>query len=290
MSRSVVLVTGASGQIGGAVVRLAADHGLDVWNPNRSELDLSQPDSLADAIGDISLSAVINCAAYTAVDKAEVEPELAKIINTDAPHILGEITARMKIPLIHVSTDYVFDGRKREPYAETDPVNPVSVYGVTKQAGEAAVRATNPNHAIIRTAWVLSSGGANFLNTMLRLSKERAEVSVVEDQLGCPSAADDIAAALIAVAKDLGNRAGTWHFVNRGEASWHGLAAHIFSETARRGLPTPVLHAISTADYPTAACRPANSRLATNLIEQEFSITPRDWLKAIDEILAERLS
>lgn len=289
VSDSAILVTGASGQIGGAVLHLAQQQGINVWAPDRSELDLSATETIASALRGKSLSAVINCAAYTAVDKAESEPELVERVNAAAPRVLAEETARRGVPLIHVSTDYVFDGLKTEPYLETDAVNPVSVYGKTKQAGEAAIRLANPRHAIVRTAWVLSAGGANFLNTMLRLGRDRAEVSVVDDQSGCPTAAGDIAAALLSVARELGDRHGTWHFVNRGAATWHGLAAHIFAETKKRELPTPVLRAILTSEYPTPANRPANSRLATGLIEKDFSIFPRPWQEAIDQILAQRL-
>ena len=289
MVESTILVTGASGQVGSVVARLAADHGWDVWAPDRSELDLSRPATISAALTGKMLSSVINCAAYTAVDRAEAEPELAKRVNAIAPTILGEETARRRIPLIHISTDYVFDGTKDGLYMEMDGVNPVSVYGKTKEAGEAGVRAANPNHAIIRTAWVLSSGGSNFLNTMLRLGTERPEVSVVADQLGCPTVAGDIAAALIAVLEKLGDRGGTWHFVNSGEVSWHGLAEHIFAETRRRGMPTPLLNAIATVDYPTPARRPSNSRLATGLIERDFGIMPRPWQESVDQILAERL-
>lgn len=234
-------------------------------------------------------TAVINCAAYTAVDKAESEADLAEAINARAPAILARETALLGIPLIHVSTDYVFDGGKPSPYFESDPVLPLGVYGQTKEAGEAAVRAANPHHAIVRTAWVVSARGANFINTMLRLGAERPEVRVVDDQLGCPSNAKDIAAALFTVARDLGDRSGTWHFVNRGEASWHDLARRVFDAAAARGLPTPLLTPITTNEYPTPAARPANSRLDTSKITADFGIDPRPWQDAVDDILTERL-
>jgi dTDP-4-dehydrorhamnose reductase len=284
-----ILITGASGQVGGAIARLAKARGLDIWAPGRAELDLTQEGHIVAATRKTRWAAIINCAAYTAVDKAETEPDLAEAINAVAPAIWARETARTGIPLIHVSTDYVFDGAKATPYVELDPVNPLGIYGRTKEAGEAAIRAVHPNHAIIRTAWVVSAGGANFINTMLHLGAERPDVRVVDDQLGCPSNADDIAAALLKVAATLGDRSGTWHFVNGGEASWHGLAAHIFAETKWRGLPTPALTPITTADYPTPAKRPANSRLATAAIERDFELTPRPWQEAIDAILAERL-
>jgi dTDP-4-dehydrorhamnose reductase len=290
MFNGPILVTGASGQVGGAVARLAASHDIEIWAPGRADLDLTDERKIIAAVAQTKWAAIINCAAYTAVDKAETEPELAEAVNAAAPAVWARETARIGIPLVHVSTDYVFDGSKPVPYVESDSVNPLGVYGRTKEAGEAAIRLVHPNHAIIRTAWVISAGGANFLNTMLRLGAERAEVKVVDDQLGCPSSANDIAAALLHVTATLGDGSGTWHFVNSGEATWHGLASHVFTETKRRGLPTPALTPIATAEYPTPAQRPANSRLATEAIERDFEITPKPWQEAIDAILAERLS
>lgn len=282
-------MTGGNGQVGGAFATIARRHGVEVWAPGRNECDLADEGSLTDAVAAQAWDAVINCAAYTAVDKAEAEPDLAEAINARAPAILGRETARRGIPLVQVSTDYVFDGTKLAPYLESDPVNPLGVYGQTKEAGEAAVRAANPRHAIVRTAWVVSAGGANFINTMLRLGAERPQMRVVDDQLGCPSNAVDIAEALYVVARDLGDRSGTWHFVNGGEASWFGLARRVFEATAARGLPTPELVPITTAEYPTPARRPANSRLDTGKITADFDIVPRPWQDAIDDILAERL-
>ena len=284
-----LLITGGSGQVGGAVADLLMAQNQSFWAPDRQHLNLGDPQALSEAVRAKPWSAIINCAAYTAVDQAEKEPELAAAINTAAPAALAEAAARASIPFLHVSTDYVFDGTKLTPYTETDRVNPLSVYGRTKEAGEAAIRAANGQHAIIRTAWVVNAGGANFLNTMLRLGAERPELRVVKDQIGCPSSANDIAAALLHVAAHLAGRSGTWHFVNAGETSWHGLAEHIFAETARRGLPTPALTPITTADYPTPARRPANSRLSTAALERDFAIKPRLWQDAIDAILAHRL-
>jgi dTDP-4-dehydrorhamnose reductase len=285
-----ILVTGSTGQVGGAVKRIADARGISAWTPDRTQLDLTSEGDITKAIANGSWAAVVNCAAYTAVDRAETEAELARTVNAIAPAVLARETARAGIPLIHVSTDYVFDGTKLAAYEEVDPVNPLSVYGLTKEAGEAAIRHVNPVHAIIRTAWVLSASGANFLNTMLRLGATSPHVRVVNDQLGCPSSADDIAMALLTVAANLDGRRGTWHFANAGEASWHGLAQHIFGETRRRNLPSPEVIPITTAEYPTPAKRPANSRLATSAIERDFPIRPRYWQEAIDCILAERLS
>ena len=284
-----ILVTGGSGQVGGAFVRQAALNDIATVAPQRSELDLTSSDSITAFVRASKWSAIVNCGAYTAVDRAESEPELAHMINAVAPGILASEATRANIPFIHVSTDYVFDGSKHEAYVETDAVNPVGVYGRTKEAGEAAVRAACSNYAIIRTAWVVSAGGANFINTMLRLGAQRAELNVVSDQVGCPSSAHDIALALLRVTERLSDRAGTWHFVNSGHASWYDLAAHVFATANAKGLPVPKLHPISSAEYPTPAKRPANSRLNTTRFSADFDLAPRPWQTAIDDILAERL-
>ncbi|MET0180826.1 MAG: dTDP-4-dehydrorhamnose reductase, partial [Novosphingobium sp.] len=232
---------------------------------------------------------IVSAAAYTAVDKAEDEPQLAMAVNGEGPGVLAGAAERIGAPVIHLSTDYVFDGSLERPWREDDPVAPLGVYGATKLAGEEAIRAVHPNHAIVRTAWVLSGGGGNFLDTMLRLAATREQVSVVDDQRGCPTNATDVALVLLAVAERLGARSGTWHFVNHGDATWHALAARIFAAAAERGLPTPELLAIPTAEYPTPARRPANSRLATARIERDFAVRPRPWQEAVDALLALRL-
>jgi dTDP-4-dehydrorhamnose reductase len=288
MSRTPILLTGGTGQVGQAVLRQADKRGLEIVAPDRAQMDLTNAQSIADMVASRPWSAVINCAAYTAVDRAETDAELAAQVNAVAPGIFAAETAKLDIPIIHVSTDYVFDGTKDAPYLEDDEVNPLGVYGRTKEMGESAVRSINPRHAIIRTAWVVSAGGANFINTMIRLASERPEVSVVDDQIGCPSNASDIAETLLSVAASPNAPYGTWHFVNGGEASWHDLAARIFANMKQRELKTPSLHAIPTSQYPTPAQRPANSRLSTLAIERDFGIKPRHWHDAIDEILAER--
>lgn len=290
MSKALILLTGGTGQVGQAVLRHAAERGLDIFAPNRAQMDLTNAQSITDMVASRPWSAVINCAAYTAVDRAETDAELAELVNAAAPAIFAAETAKRDIPIIHVSTDYVFDGTKNGPYVEEDAVNPLGVYGRTKEKGESAVRTLNPRHAIIRTAWVVSAGGANFMNTMIRLASERSEVNVVNDQIGCPSNASDIAEALLEVAAHPQAQFGTWHFVNGGEASWYDLAAHIFADMQQRGLSTPVLNAIPTSQYPTPAERPSNSRLSTSAIQRDFGIQPRHWQDAIDAILAERFS
>ena len=280
-----ILITGGSGQVGGALLRLAPS-GVEVVAPSRSELDLTDPVALAAMVGARSWAAVVNCAAYTAVDKAESDVVAAWQINALAPAALATATAAAGIPLIHVSTDYVFDGRKAEPYREDDPVAPLGVYGASKLGGEVAVRTANPAHVILRTAWVVSATGHNFVKTMLRLGADRPQLRVVADQLGCPTSADDIARAILTIIGRIGQATyGTYHFVNGGEATWHGLAEAVFARAAAHGRPAPTVEAIATSDYPTPAARPANSRLATDKITRDFGIMPRDWKDAVDEIV-----
>jgi dTDP-4-dehydrorhamnose reductase len=284
------LVTGGSGQVGGAVAALARRNGLPVVAPGRAECDLADPAAIRAFVDRGPWRAIVNCAAYTAVDRAESEAGLAHAINAEAPRILAELAAAHGIPILHVSTDYVFDGTKDAPYLESDPVAPLGVYGSTKAAGEAAVRQAAPgSHAIVRTAWVLSAGGANFLNTMLRLGEERDLVRVVDDQRGSPTSAADLAEVLLAIVDRDAATGETWHAVNDGDASWYDLAGHIFDRTAEAGRKTPRLEPIATQDYPTPAQRPANSRLATGKLRADLDLTLRPWRDAVDAILDERL-
>ena len=293
MTLKKALVTGGTGQDGAAICAAAARHGFAVTAPPRDRLDLTKVDEIVTAVDADDWAIIINCAAYTAVDKAQSEPALANAINRVAPGIFASEAARRSIPIIHLSTDYVFDGSKAAPYVEDDLVYPLGVYGASKEAGEAAVRAYNPVHAIIRTAWVVSAGGGNFIDTMLRLASERDELGVVNDQIGCPTSARDIAEAVLTIAtrltEDGAKPTGTWHFVNSGRATWHDLAAFLFAEMAKKGMKVPTLRAITTAQYPTPARRPANSQLDTGRITRDFAIVPRDWQVAISEIVAERL-
>ena len=277
-----ILVTGGSGQVGHALRRFADARGLELMTPGRSELDLADADSIARAVAAQKWQAVINCAAYTAVDKAESEPDAAFAANRDGPSRLAELTAARGIRLIHVSTDYVFDGSKAEPYGEDDPVAPLGVYGASKEAGERGVRAANADHVILRTAWVVSPWGSNFVKTMLRVGRERGHLRVVDDQRGCPTSALDIAETLLALVAAPKVR-GTYHFVNDGEASWYELARFVFD---RAGLPVTV-DPITTADYPTPAKRPANSRLNTARIRAALGISQRPWREAIEAVVDE---
>lgn len=286
---TLVLLTGGSGQVGKAVIAAAAARGFTVVAPDRTALDLADAGSIRSAMASQPWDLVLNCGAYTAVDKAESEPGQADAINHLAPGILASEAAMRGIPIIHVSTDYVFDGSSPEPYHEADATGPTSVYGCTKLSGETAVRAANPRHAIIRTAWIQSADGANFINTMLRLGEARAELGVVDDQLGCPTSATDLADALLKIASNFPAEGGTFHFVNSGEASWHGLAEFIFARAEAVGRKVPQLGAITTAEYPTPARRPANSQMDTSKFETTFGIRPRHWHEAIGELLDQRL-
>ena len=280
-----ILLTGGSGQVGGALVRLAPA-GVEIVAPTRDALDLTDPEALATMVGARPWAAVVNCAAYTAVDKAESDVVAAWTVNAIAPAALAAASAAAGIPILHVSTDYVFDGSKDAPYVETDAVAPLGVYGASKLGGELAVRSANRAHVILRTAWVVSATGQNFVKTMLRLGAERPHLRVVADQQGCPTSADDIARAILAILPRLGaGPHGTYHFVNRGEANWHELAETVFARAAAHGRPAPTVEAITTKDYPTPAARPANSRLACDRIARDFGIIPRDWHEAVDEIV-----
>lgn len=288
-----VLLTGGSGQVGTEVIALAPA-GVNIVAPGRDRLDMSDPDALVAIVASHPWAAVINCAAHTAVDRAESEILDAWKINALAPAALAQATAQAGIPLIQVSTDYVFDGSKAGYYVESDPVAPVSVYGASKEAGEQAVRTGNPRHVILRTAWVVSPHGANFIKTMLRLAETRPELRVVDDQLGCPTSATDIAQALLAITRRLVSDpqapAGTYHFVNAGEATWCGFARTIFEIAAEHGRPAPSVEGITTADYPTPARRPANSRLNVAKLAQDYAISPRPWREAVDEIVVTLLA
>jgi dTDP-4-dehydrorhamnose reductase len=280
-----ILVTGGSGQVGGALRRIA-DTDLEVVAPDRTRLDLTDPEALAVAVQSRQWAAVVNCAAYTAVDRAEGEVVAAWQTNALAPAALAAATARAGIPLVQLSTDYVFSGTKTDPYVETDPIGPVGVYGASKEAGEQAVRTANRRHVILRTAWVVSASGSNFIRTMLRLADQHDRVRVVADQLGCPTGAEDIARAVISIIQRLAEeKYGTYHFVNRGEASWADLAEAVFARAAAGGRRRPVVERITTADYPTPARRPANSRLATGRIHTDYAIVPREWHAIVDDIV-----
>ncbi|MEP9379784.1 dTDP-4-dehydrorhamnose reductase [Aquabacter sp. CN5-332] len=283
-----VLLFGANGQVGRETTALAAERGIELRALDRAAVDITDPVALARAFEGARPDIAINAAAYTAVDKAESEPEAAARVNAMAPGLIAERCEREGVPLIHISTDYVFDGTKVGAYVEADPIAPLGVYGRTKAAGEAAVRAATERHVILRTSWVYGMHGANFLKTMLRLAKERDRLTIVGDQRGCPTATRDIAEALLAVtaaARAGTARFGTYHFAGTGTTTWHGFATEIVREAARHTGRTPEVAAITTADYPTPAKRPANSQLDSSLFERTFRFRAAPWQARVAEVV-----
>ena len=283
-----ILITGGTGQIGTELLKRAPSD-FEIVAPERSVLDLASTDALREAIVSRRWAAVINSGAYTAVDMAQSERDLAWRINALAPAVLAQATEKAKIPIIQLSTDYVFDGTKTSPYLPEDTISPVSVYGASKAGGELAIRTGNPNHVILRTAWVLSAHGNNFVKTMLKLAENRDRIGVVDDQTGNPTSAADVAEALITIVRsiitDPKSPSGTHHFVNSGDATWCELAREVFALAEDRGRPAPQVDPITTADYPTAATRPTNSRLDTGSLTRTFGLRPRDWKTALAEIV-----
>lgn len=289
-----IVVTGTNGQVVTALrERAAALPGLSLVAIGRPELDLADPDAISAAIRRLAPDLVVNAAAYTAVDQAEKEPELALAVNGAGAGAVAAAARASGAAVIQISTDYVFDGTKPEPYLETDPVLPVSAYGRSKLAGEEAVAAANPDHVILRTAWVYAAQGKNFVRTMLRLAETRDEVSVVADQFGCPSYAPDIADVVIGVARRLKDEPdaaalrGVFHMAGGGETSWAGFAEAIFTEAAEAGLPHARVKPITTADYPTPARRPANSRLSGAKLRQVYGLAMPVWQDALARCIEE---
>lgn len=291
-----ILVAGRTGQLALALSRRLPQDGHEVTAMEAPDLDLTDASSIARAVEGAAPEAIINAAAYTAVDRAEDNATLAHAINATGAGLLAQAAAERGLPFLHVSTDYVFDGLKGSPYTETDPTNPLGVYGASKRAGEEAVLAANPRSAIIRTAWVCSADGNNFLKTMLRLGQEREKLSVVADQHGAPTFAADLADAIARMAPRMqqaraGDEAfGIFHLTGAPWTTWHGFAAEIFAQAKARGLKTPELAAITTADYPTKARRPADGRLDCSRIQAVYGIAPADWRHslsaAMDKLLA----
>lgn len=275
----MILVFGQTGQV---ATSLARDP--DVTCLGRGDADLAEPETCAEAIRAARPDAVINAAAYTAVDKAESEEAQATLVNGAAPGAMAVACADLGIPLVHISTDYVFDGRGTQPWQPDDPVSPLGAYGRSKLAGEVAVREAGCPHVILRTSWVYSATGANFVKTMLRLGAERDALTVVADQIGGPTPAPAIADACLAIARDLRSdpsKSGTYHFSGAPDVSWADFARAIF-EVA--GLDCAVRD-ITTAEYPTPAARPANSRLDCTALEQAFAIARPDWRATLPEIV-----
>ncbi len=285
-----VLIAGAGGQLGIELGRIDWGEDVRLVQPSRAELDLTSIDSVTAFFERYSLAAVVNAAGYTAVDRAEAEVGQAFAANALGPALLAGATARAGIPIIQISTDYVFSGDKDGCYEEDDSTGPISVYGASKLAGELAIRSGNPRSVIVRTAWLLSPHRTNFLKTMLRLSTANPEIDVVADQIGCPTSATDLAEVIktfvLTHLSDVAAPVGVYHFVNAGDVSWCDLANAIF-ELDAVGAPRARARPITTAEYPALARRPANSRLSSAKVERELGIVARPWRDAVADIIAE---
>jgi dTDP-4-dehydrorhamnose reductase len=287
-----ILVFGAGGQIGREVCRAAWPARYAILPLDRKALDITKSAAVSALLARETPDLAINLAAYTAVDRAESEPEAAWAVNCAGAAQIAAACEENATPLIHLSTDYVFDGRKTEPYREEDAVGPLGVYGRSKEAGERAVRAAQAQHVILRTAWVFGAHGANFVKTMLRLAAERPVLRVVADQRGCPTAAADIATALVVIAGYIERgeaKWGTFHFAGTGAVSGHGFAEAIFDLAAPQLAARPQVEPITTDQYPTAARRPMNSVLDCRKIEETFGISPPPWRVGLASVIREVL-
>lgn len=290
-----ILITGVTGQVGGELVRRIWPASFQPVAVDSRALDLRNTAAIAEIVArghdGQPWAAVVNAAAYTAVDKAESEPVEAWQVNALAPAAFGRACALAGIPILHLSTDYVFDGSKSGGWEVGDPVAPLNVYGASKLGGELALRTSGARCVIVRTSWVISVRGNNFVKSMLRLADTQPRVRIVADQLGSPTSAVDLAEAVktiaLRLASDPSQAGATVHFSNAGETSWAEFAAEIFRQSAQRAGPSAIVEEIGTDDFPTAAKRPRNSLLDHSAIEESFGIRPRPWREALNEILDE---
>lgn len=287
-----IAVTGRTGQVVTSLVERGRAAGHEVIALGRPELDLTDPESVARALDASAPDAVVSAAAYTAVDKAESERKLAHAVNGRGAGAVAEAAKALGVPLVHISTDYVFDGQLDRAYSETDPTGPTGVYGASKLAGEEAVLAAyGDNSAVLRVAWVYSPFGGNFVKTMLRLAADREEVAVVADQVGNPSSALDIADGILRVTGNLATDSnpalrGVFHMTASGTATWADFAEAIFTASAARGGPAARVRRITTAEYPTPATRPANSRLDSSLLVGAHRVSLPSWQSALEPVVA----
>ena len=284
-----VLVTGAAGQVGSEIAKLR-DGAFDVQAFDRAALDISNPEDVARRLDEAMPDVLVNCAAYTAVDQAEDEPALARRANIDAPAVLGRACAARGVAIVHLSTDYVFDGAKEGAYSEEDAANPLGVYGATKLAGEEVLRTVAPRHVILRVSWVFGRLGRSFVDTILRLASEREELSVVDDQIGSPSPAVAIAATIRTIVQTLATREDAWdtyHFSTTPALSWCAFARAIVAAATEAGLleRSPTVRPIATEDWPAKAARPRNSRLDASKLAAKFGIEPPRWEGALRDYI-----
>ncbi len=284
-----LLVTGRDGQVAASLLEAGQGRdGAEVVAVGRPALDLARPDTVFDALAAVQPDIVVSAAAYTAVDQAEDEPDLAFAVNAVGAGKVAEAAARLGVPVIHLSTDYVFDGTGEGAYVETDATAPLGVYGASKLAGELAVAAANPRHLILRTAWVYSPFGRNFVKTMLRLAGDRDEINVVADQWGNPTSALDIADAILhaaAMLRDDFDGYGIYHLAGSGETNWSGFARHVLATSRMQGGAHAGIRDIATSDYPTKAKRPANSRLSSAKFASAFGWEAPDWRQSAETVV-----
>ncbi|MBM7037703.1 dTDP-4-dehydrorhamnose reductase [Vibrio ulleungensis] len=283
-----VLVTGCNGQVGRCLVNQLANK-AELLAVDRSELDITHRDAVFDLVNEFQPDYVINAAAHTAVDKAEQEPDLCYAVNRDGPQFLAQAAKSIDATILHISTDYVFSGNKSKPYEEGDETGPLGVYGDTKLAGELALAKANEKHIVLRTAWVFGEHGNNFVKTMLRVGASRDSLTIVGDQVGGPTYAGDIAAALIRIIEVIEQKGevdwGVYHFSGAPHVSWYEFAREIFKGAeAANVLTAPQLTPIPTSAYPTPAKRPINSRLDCSKISANFGIAPSNWTRALKNI------
>jgi dTDP-4-dehydrorhamnose reductase len=288
-----ILLTGANGQVGWELSNRGAKRGLEILALDRADLDITDPVLVSEEVNRSGVSLVVNAAGHTAVDQAESEPELAFAANRDGPAYLASACGKAGIPLVHISTDYVFDGQKKGAYLVTDPVSPLSVYGKSKAAGEVEVRKHLREYLILRTGWVYGIHGHNFVKNMLRLGREREVVQVVTDQYGCPTFAADLAETILRIATQFleGGQVhwGTYHYCGKGVTSWHGFAEEIFRLASEdSSLKVKRVEPISTSEYPTPAQRPASSILDCSVLEHTFNIHPQPWAESLAQMLEMR--
>jgi len=285
-----IMVLGREGQMARCLAEKGRDHPeLDLIFTSRQDVDLSSNGSAAAAIASLRPDFVINAAAYTAVDKAEEEPALAFRINGEAAGEAAAAARTIGAPIVHLSTDYVFDGQASEPYPEDAPTNPLSVYGRSKLAGEESVRAANPNHLILRTAWVYSPFGRNFVKTMVAAARDRDTLTVVADQQGRPTSASDLAGAILQIVERRAGLGETWHLAGSGSASWFDLASEVMAHCRRLGLPSADVRPVTTADWPTKAARPPYAVLDCTKAERDLGIVLPDWRQSVADTV-ERLA
>jgi dTDP-4-dehydrorhamnose reductase len=285
-----IAVTGTAGQVVTSLIERGAAAGHEVIAIGRPDLDLVDPASVVRALEAATPDVIVSAAAYTAVDKAEGESDLAYAVNGAGPGAAAQAAKALGVPLIHISTDYVFDGTLGRPYVESDPTGPTGIYGASKLAGEQAVLDGHDNSAVLRVAWVYSPFGGNFVKTMLRLAGDRDELAVVADQVGNPTSALAIADGIIQVATNMvtdnsPDLRGVFHMTAQGEGSWADFANAIFAASAARGGPSALVRAIGTVDYPTPATRPANSRLDCSRIADVHGVTLPDWRTSLDDVM-----